>query len=97
MSRKVLLANGADIDAQDSTGRTALAWATISDQNDVLQALIDRGTSNGIISRHQFLTLTRVNSWELSCFLSMVPFQLLDRALGRDVWLTQCTRAQEQG
>ena len=38
-----LLANGADIEAEDEDGRTAVIWAIITDQKHTLLALLDNG------------------------------------------------------
>lgn len=62
MVEKVLLDHDANIDATDKHGSTALMWAAFRGRNDVLETLIHRGGSNGIISCGELLNIVQVNS-----------------------------------
>lgn len=49
--RELLLARGAEVDAQDAMGRTAVFWALCEGELDTVDALLDHGANPWVIDR----------------------------------------------
>jgi hypothetical protein len=49
--RELLLARGAEVDAQDAMGRTAVFWALCEGELDTVDALLDHGANAWVIDR----------------------------------------------
>jgi ankyrin repeat protein len=49
---KMLLAKGADVNAKDDYGYTALIWAAYLDYSDIVQILLEHGAKVNIKNNH---------------------------------------------
>ena len=60
---QALLAEGADVEAKDNGGRTALVWAAEGGHTDIVQALLAKGLEIWPLSAHYWVNTTDSEGW----------------------------------